>query len=111
MPQQRFAAGWSDEAVRVHLSVQERQGQQSRSGKLNSFLVDECHDDPAIQRQTELLDYILGQKGHDSAGINKRFQFQAANAGMIEVTCFGENAIALILKNQPCANLLHRIKE
>jgi hypothetical protein len=27
------------------------------------------------------------------------------------MTCFGENAIALILKNQPCANLLHRIKE
>jgi hypothetical protein len=91
------------------LPVREREGEEARSRKLDSFFIRERDDHAAIHGQTELLDDIAREKRHDSARVNQRFQFQAPDAATLQVAGIGENKVALVFENYSCANFSHEM--
>ena len=108
LTEQRLTSRRSHEAVGIHLSIPKRKGQETGAREFDRFLGGERDDDLAVERQSQRLDDILRQKRHDGARIDESVELHATNPSAVQVARVGEDAVALILENQPGAYFTHR---
>ena len=106
LTEQRLTPGRSHQAVGIHLSIPKRKGQEAGARELTGFLVGERDGDGAVERQSQRLDDISRQKRHD-ARVGESIDLHATNPGAVQVARVGEDAVALMLENQPGADFTH----
>ena len=107
LTEQRLTTRRSHQAVSIHLSISERKGQQTGAWQLDLFLVGERDDDLAVEWQSQRLDDVLRQQRHDGSRVDESVELHATDPGAVQVARFGEDTVALILENQPCADFAH----
>lgn len=108
LTEQRLTSRRSHQAVGIHLSISERQRQEPGARELDSLLVGERDDDLAVEQQPQCFYDVLRQKRHDGAGVDESIELDATNPSAVQVARFGEDAVALILENQPGVDFPHR---